>query len=57
MGIVTILLTDTVITRTVITDLIDIMAIIIALRTIGTTGIEFTAITDTIIATIATKPK
>ena len=45
---------DTAITRMDITDPIDTLDIIRALRTIGTMGIEFTVITATIINTIAT---
>jgi hypothetical protein len=48
---------DTAITRMDTTDLIDTMAITQAPRTIGTTGIEFTVITATIIITIATNLK
>ena len=49
--------TDTVITRTGTTDLIVTMGIPQVLRTTGTTGIEFTAITATIITTTATNLK
>jgi hypothetical protein len=56
MGIA-IIRTDTAITLTDITDLIDTTVITQALRTIGTTDIKFTAITVTIIATIATNPE
>jgi hypothetical protein len=47
----------TVITRTGITDLIVTMGIPRVLPTIGTTGIESTAITATIIAITATNSK
>jgi hypothetical protein len=46
---------DTAITRMDTTDPIDTM--VMALRTIGTTGIEFTAITVIITTTIATNLK
>jgi len=45
----------TAITRTDTIDHIDTMVITQALRTIGTTGIEFTVTTAIIIITIATK--
>jgi hypothetical protein len=48
---------DTAITRMGTTDLIDTMAIIQALRTIGTTGTGFTVTIAITITTIATNLK